>query len=101
MKKILLLSLLASAFSAQAAIVIKDNREFFCKNDYPYRHLESPDPLQGACFAISTTTSLPTLIVEGVEIDLNSPEAQERLEAEMRGDIEPVLLNQLQNIQGE
>jgi len=57
--------------------------------------------LEAACYIISTTTSLPTLIVEGVEIDLNSPEAQERLEAEMRGDIEPILLNQLQNIQGE
>jgi len=93
MKKLLLLSLLVSAFSAQASIMVQNQNYGFCGS--------SPSDMRALCYTVSTTTSLPTLIVEDVEIDLNSPEAQERLEAEMRGDIEPVLLNQLHHIQGE
>jgi len=92
MKKIFLSLLLISTFSAQA-VIIHDPIMYTCN--------DSEDDLVGFCFVISTTTSLPTLIVEGVEIDLNTPEAKERLEAELRGDIEPVLLNQLQLNQGK
>ena len=96
MKKIIWLCLIVSTLSAQAAILSEGNpQNIFCGSYTVDREF------RGFCFTVSTTSSLPTLIVDGVEIDLNSPEAQERLEAEMRGDIEPILINQLQNIQGE
>jgi len=91
MKKIICFCLLVSAISSQASVMVQNNKKDFCRNNV----FEAV----GLCYTISTTTSLPTLIVEGVEVDLNSPEAQERLEAEMRGDIEPVLLNELRKTQ--
>ena len=37
-------------------------------------------------FSVSgTTTSLPCLVIEGIEIDLKTPEAQERLEGDAWG----------------
>jgi len=44
------------------------------------------------CLVASTTTSLPTLIVDDVASDIDSQEIKERIYAELRGDLEPVIL---------
>jgi len=83
MKKILILSILTMTLNANA--MISDGVEKTLKNLGD----------AGEFSFITTTFSLPTILIADSTIDLNSLEAQERLEAEIRGDIEPVLLEQI------
>ena len=105
MKNLLLITFLGSVFSVQAAVFeLVDYPGYDQGDPHTYCHQNYNQGLSeyiAPCYVISTTTSLPTLIIDGVEVDLNSPESKERLEAELRGDIEPVLLNQLQLNQGK
>ena len=95
MKKLIALCLLASTLSAQAYIIKPMSSTIEAcasiNSDYGYS-IALISILQCSVF---TTTSLPTILIEGVEIDLNSPEAQERLEAELNGDLEPMILEQM------
>jgi|GEM_PF-3419611 len=47
------------------------------------------------CLLVSTTTSLPTLVIQGVELESDSAEIKERIQAELNEDVEPVLLLEL------
>lgn len=49
--------------------------------------------VDGACAIFSTVVSLPTIIVEGQDLDLNSTDADGRLMAELDGAAQPVLLD--------
>lgn len=89
MKHILLLALLCTSFTASAIIVKAGTGvELFCNG----KQAGTIDPM---CYMMSTTTSLPTLIIEGQEMDLNSDEASMRLVAEAHGDAGPVLSHRI------
>ncbi len=47
------------------------------------------------CNALMTTTSLPTVIVGGTEMDMTSPEASDRLSAEAHGMADPVIVTHI------
>jgi len=95
MKKLIALSLLASTLSAQADLTkpMSSTMEACRKISTNYGYSIALSEI--LMCSVSTTTSLPTILIEGIEIDLNSPEAQERLEAELNGDLEPMILEQM------
>lgn len=89
MKHLLLLTLLASSFAANAMLITNNyGRDSFCAQ-------MDESGITATCYVISTTTSLPTMIVEGQEMDLNSDEASMRLMAEANSDVEPVIATKI------
>ena len=96
MKKIILVLTLGLSLNAHALIMtgettIFDGYDCSLHQGYGY---SGNNP---ACVAMVSTTSvptnLPTILVEGNEMDLNSNDANERLQAELDGVAQPVLLN--------
>ncbi len=49
----------------------------------------------GACMISIWSVSWPSITVEGQNMDLNSPEASDRLVAEVDGVVQPVLLSRI------
>ena len=97
MKKLLLAVTLLSSFTAFGMVM--EDGDLSC-NDNPTAYHQSTFAdaftITSNC-AISTTISLPTLLIEGQEMDLQTEEASMRLVAEANGDLNPELLAVIAN----
>ncbi len=51
------------------------------------------DRSNAICYSVFSTFSLPTMLVDGESMDLDSAETAERLLVEARGDADPVILS--------
>jgi|GEM_PF-1046806 len=81
MKMLLTLAILTTSFSSFALIAQGgDTNKMMCSREFRASDIK---PL--ACL-VTTTTSLPTVLIDSVELDLNSAEASERLLAEAHND---------------
>lgn len=89
MKNVLMLGLLIGSFSAQAFVIVAgETGRMSCSREF-----RSNGPAaQGFACLVSTVTSLPTVVIEGQDLDVNSNEASFRLVAEANGNAEPQLI---------
>ena len=86
MKNVLMLGLLIGSFSAQAFVIVGGEvGRMSCSREFRTGG-------QGFACLVSTITSLPTVVIEGQDLDVNSDEASFRLVAEANGNAEPQLI---------
>lgn len=97
-KNLLSLTLLLNLSVANAAIITGDDSDPF--NAANCSILVS-NAFECAVDTLLTTTSLPTIIIDSQELDLNSKEASLRLVAEANGDVEPVMAEKIAQDQGK
>lgn len=85
MKKLLTFTLAVASLSSFAFIYrAGDMSKMSCSREFR----DEGGAAQTLACLVTTTTSLPTMIVEGQEMDLNSDEASIRLVTEAHGDAE-------------
>jgi hypothetical protein len=98
MKHVLLFLLTLTALKSQALMVNRGESNTL-DNCWEGRTISGYKGYWGSydaiCYMTMSSISLPTILVEGQSLDLNSDEASDRLSAEVEGTVQPVLLNQI------
>ncbi len=90
MKQLFTLAALVLSVNAFAFIINEGNTaRMSCNREFR----AAGSGVQGLACLASTMTSLPTMIIEGQEMDLNTQESSLRLLAEAQGNLEPALLS--------